>query len=370
MRKWAKVMGIVLAFAACLVPAANFPAHAESIIPAAETAKDQLSRISGEEQDTLEELFALSTQIKRITAQINQTNLAIEKLRSDIDGKESLIDGETLRYETIKANLAGVLKVQQRAGAAYNIEILLGAADLKDLIHRINLLRDLSKNTAELMESIETARAGLAKEEQQLAVMMMTLEEQQKGLKASYVRENNARLELDKKLDSLKTEKAYYEGYLLTLEKEWGSLKPLFSDTIRSFTRIIETGALPENTVEMTDFMFYATGTIQQDKFNGILTKREDLPELKFGLYHDKVTLEFPANRLLLEGNFELVNTHTIQYAAASGTFYGVPLSQSTLLDLFKEEKLIFSLKPLIGNNVIKRIDNHEGSIELLITGS
>ncbi len=342
-------------------------AHGEPLNPAAQEAREKLSQISSEERHTLERLFALSSEIERINTQITQLNQAIAGFQRQIREKEQLLDREAVNYEKIKTALAEVLRAQQRAGAASRLEVILRAKDLKDLIHRINLLRDLSKNTSDLMAATESARAKLVQEQQSLTAMIRALDQQQQKLRATYENQKQAKRALEKSLDALKSEKEHYQDALTLINMQWQRLKPLFSETVKSFTAIINTGALPQDTVEVTGSLFHAKGRIEQGKFNAILSKRKDLPELVFGFHPDQVTLAFPADKILLTGRFELVNGQTIRYTATGGTFYGLPLSKSALLDLFSEEKMVFNLKSMIGNNSIEGIDNHDGYIELAI---
>ncbi|MFO7636921.1 MAG: hypothetical protein R6W96_06405 [Clostridia bacterium] len=326
-----------------------------------------MSNIREEEQFILENLLALSAEIESLDTRILQMEEGILRLESDIHAKQLLIDKETLYYDSLKVNLAEVLRSQQRAGVASRIGILLKATSLRDLVRRINLLRDLSKNTTSLMNDIESKRLNLQNEQEALALLMMEMETEQQKVREAYEGKMAAMIALEVYLDSLEAEKEYYEAYLASIDVLWMNLKALFSETIKSFTEIIEKGDMPEDTIEVSISFLSARGRIQQDKFNAILSLRNDLPALYFGFFKDRVTLDFPEYQIVLEGMFKLVDTRTIRYDVTSGTFYGLPLNERALTDLFSEGDLVFSLESILGKNTIRRIDHYDGYIELLI---
>lgn len=343
---------------------------ADSDPAAVEAAKEQLSKASAAEQAVIRKLLALSSKIEEIDGQILKLNEDMAVLNTQMAEKNSQLENEGRNYTRTKESLAQVLRAQQRAGAASRIEVILGAENLKDLLHRINLLRDLSRNTSKLMRAIETLRSRLDLEKAALEEMAKTLAEQKKSLKGAQESQKAARLELERYLDSLKADKATYTAYLQTLETLWSSLKPVLTDTINSFNEIIRTGGLPADTVQMTGTLFNAKGRIEEKKFNQVLSKRKDLPEMRFGLFQERVTLTFPKYQTVLEGRFVLLDPQTIQYRVEKGTFYNMPLGAKALEELFSDGDLVFKLKTMIGKNTIKRIDHHNGYIELLIAGS
>lgn len=331
-------------------------------------ASETLSGISAEEHRIIGELFEMSALIEWMNTEISRLNEEMRTLTGEIDKKQQLIEQEALSYEKAKANMAEVLRNQQRAGAASALDIILSARDLKDLIHRINVLRDLSRNTVALMDEIEATQMRLTAEQRALRNLLENRQAQQNTLSASYERQRSARLERERYLNALQTDKAHYEAALQTMEKRWKSLKPIFSDTVHSFNRMIESGGLPADTVAMTYSLFYAKGRISQDKLNAALSNRKELPRLKFGLQAGQVTLDFPDYTITLAGKFVRVDGHTLQYEVTGGTFYGYPMSGDALQDLFSAGDLVFDLGTMIGNHAIDRIDMHDGYIELTVS--
>ncbi|HAS73850.1 MAG TPA: hypothetical protein DCS67_06875 [Clostridiales bacterium UBA8960] len=331
-------------------------------------AQDKLNQITEEEQAIIEALFVLSSEIELLNTELLKLGQDILQIEAEVEQKNIEIHRLATTYESLKSNLAEVLRIQQRSGIASNLEILLKSKDLKDFVSRINLLRDLSKNVDNLMKETDFAKSSLERERANLNEMLVELENQEALLVKKAEDKNMARLELEAYLDSLESEKEHYEAYLDSIEKIWNDLKPLFSLTIKSFTQIIEKGDMPEDTVEVVLSLFNTRGIIREVKFNQILSQRSDLPELKFDFKSDGVVLKFPSHEVELNGTFELVDNQTIKYVVKGGQFYKLPMSQSALADLFSEGDLVFNLKSILGKNTIRRIDYYEDRLELQVT--
>ncbi|MFO7611881.1 MAG: hypothetical protein R6W99_05260 [Clostridia bacterium] len=332
-----------------------------------EQAREKLSQITEEEKEVLEDLMVLASEIELLDTRLAQADLAIKTYESDISDKEALIALKSASYEKARYNLGEILRKRQRAGAASTINILLGSSSLRDLIRRINLLRDLSRNTSDLMEEIESMRKNIASEKSVLEKLKSDMEHEKAEINKIHEEKTKAIDTLAAYLNSLESEKAYYQEYLESLEEVWSNLKVLFAETIDAFTGIIESGDMPEDTVEVIFSLFNTRGRIYQDKFNAILSGRNDLPALVFGFFTDRVTLDFPEYEVSLVGKFDLVDSSTIQYLVSGGSFYGLELSESSLADLFSKSDLVFSLKSVLGKNTIRQIDHYDGYIELLI---
>jgi len=354
-----------------MILSVNLCSTADSRSPSAvENTKQKLTGVSSEEQRVATSLFELSSQISLLDTRIAKLNADISTQRRQAIEKQQQIDLATASFERARNSMGEILRSRQRAGAGSTLEILLSAENLKDLIQRVNLLQDLSHSASAQMQAIETARATLNKEQQALADLVKHLEAQQQELRAAKEKQNGVRRTLENKLNALHAEKGFYTDYLQTMEGRWRSLKPLFSQTVKSFNGIIASGGLPPDTVTMSYSLFYSKVTFLQNAFNRALAARSDLPKMVFTLHTDSVTLEFPTYEMQLQGHFRLVNPQTLEYVVTGGAFYGTALSPSALQDLFSEGDFVFSLKTMIGTNRIQRIDPHEGTMDLWINGT
>lgn len=328
---------------------------------------EKLSGITEEEKAIVESLFVLASEIEWLNEQLNTIEMEIDSVAHQITEKETLINAQKTVYDTLIETLSEVLLSQQKSGAASRLEILLKSSSLSDLIKRMNLLRDLSKYSDALILQTEAVQMDLEVQQIALEALKATLEQQQSVWLNKVEEAHVAKNELESYLESLATEKAYYETYLETVEAQWNQLKPLFSETIDSFTQIIEKGDLPPEIVEINLSLFNTRGTLREDAFNEALKDRDDLPELVFVFLEDRVQINFPSFNVTLEGTFELIDSQIFKFVVTGGAFYNLPMSQSALTDLFSQGDLVFNLKSMLGKNTIKSIHIRETYIDLQI---
>lgn len=335
--------------------------------PVDESAKDKLTEITEEEKSIVEALFVLSSEIELLNTELSQLSVQMSDIKRQIESSEVAIVQLEAKYNQYKESLGEVLRLQQRSGVASRVDALLNAKNLKDFIKRINILRDFSRNVDELMATVDSTRLEVEREKASLETLLLTLIDKETLVKKATEEKTRAKNELEAYLAGLASERKHYEAYLESITQVWSSLKPMFSKTIAAFTEIIETGNLPEDTVEVTVSLFNTRGTIWEDKFNQILAQKKELPELTFDFIKEGAELNFPDYEITLIGQFELLDDQTIKYTVSGGEFYGLPMTQDAIADLFSEGDLVFSLKSLLGKNTLRKIDHYEDRLELAV---
>ncbi len=366
MRKVAVFLLILLVFPA-LARAVDNDAGPGYIYEAEKDARDKLLEIGEKEQAVIEDIFALNSEISLVDKQISEIELQIENHEKAIDEKELSIVDKTRESDSLKQALARIFKARQRTGAYSAIGLLLRSESLGDFLQRLNLLRDLSKNSRALIIKINMTIDDLSRQKLELKDIKTNLESQKETLGQALDEKTAAVAKLEDYMNSLRAEKEYYEEYLETIETAWAELKVLFSKTAKAFRDIIESGDMPDDTIELSLSLFSAKGRIYQEKFNSLLLEREDLPELSFEFKDGQAFLHFPEYEVVLEGRFELVDKSTIRYNALSGVFYNLPMSEEALSDLINADDLVFNLDAILDENSIRKIDHYEGYMELII---
>lgn len=344
-------------------------ASADPAAPQADVElRQRLSQVTAQERAVMESLFRLSAEISLRETEIQKAQEAIAAQEGLIAAQQGLIDSSARRFEGLRASLGTLLRSQQRAGAGSRLETLLGAQSLKDLMRRINLLRDLTRSTDRLMTEVTASRKDLETRKQEMAQALAALQAQRQTLEEAHSRRLLARADLERYLAGLKTDKAGYEADLKLMEARWQSLKPLFAEAVSGVNRLIAAGGLPPDTVTVSVSLFGGTrGYIHQDRFNSALALEKNLPRMTFGFHPGKMTLDFPGYEITLSGHMALKDPQTLEFVVTSGTFYSLPLSDSALQDLFSRGDLVFSLRTMIGNTAIRRIELRDGLVELQI---
>lgn len=359
-----RYIGIIVLLISVLFTQSHLFMFSETIaVP--EEAFEKLTTMLEEEKMILESLFVLLSEIELLNTQVLMKEKEIETLTERYNEKEVELEEMVNTYETIKTSLKYVLRHQQRVGIGSYLEILFKSTGIKDLIHRINLLRDLSKNTADLIDNIALQQAMIEVEKMALLEIIDAVESQKKEIQVVLDSKEEVKMVLEATLESLSSDRAHYEAYLESIEMVWLDLKPLFTETIATFNQIIENDELPADTIEVRIGFLSAKGIIREEVFNRNLSLRDDLPELRFRFLEDEISLYFPSHEMVLTGQFELVEDQKVLYRVHSGSFYGLDLSEHALEDLFSFGDIVFNMASILGRNTIKSIEMRSGIIEL-----
>ena len=359
--KWLSLLMVIV------LVSTSFLSYSDAV-PTDDSANDKLKSISEEEQTVVQQLFVLNAEIELLQTEINQIERKIESYNQEIINKEQAVEDAMRKHGHLKSSLGDVLRSQQKLGAASSLEILLNASSVKDFMNRLNLLRDITRKVDLLMKETTALSDRLKEEQKQLEILRNEQEAELAVREAKLSDQIKAKADLENYLNSLSEERTHYQNYLLAIESVWNDLKPLFSKTIETFNKIIKSGDLPEDTVEVNLSLFNTKGYLYEDKFNEVLSKRKDLPKLTFIFNETNVMLEFPEYEISLNGNFELIDNQTIAFNVEGGIFYDLSMSQSAIMDLFSEGDLIFDLESLLGKNTIKRIELKDGVLVLYVT--
>ncbi|HPU63113.1 MAG TPA: hypothetical protein PK304_03065 [Mobilitalea sp.] len=327
-------------------------------------ANEKLQDISEQEKETLEKLFLITQEIEglekeeaRIENEIDELGLEIEKI--DLSIKE-----EEENYDNYLGLFEQVLKSYQRWGPASYIDIILKAEDLTSLIKSLNLIKDISRNTEELLFSIEESRQKLEQKKKELADSLVLLEEKNEELKDSIAAKQRLVKELEDFLNSLAEEKERYEEHLNNLKIMWDNLKGLFSIIVDEFSRIINEGNFTVEDLNLKFSLFGMKGSIHQDTINSILNEHSNLSKMIFTFENDTVRIEIPENHLILDGYFVIRSNTALEFVPESGFFYNMALEKGSIDELFKNGPMIFDFEKIEGDMINLDIELKEISTE------
>jgi len=226
-------------------------------------------------------------------------------------------------------------------------------------------LKDLARNTGELLNSIGESRDRLTAERERHGEKLLQLAARQEQLEEFLAATLQLQEELEEHLVSLEEERDYYQEQLENMQQAWADLKPFISETIREFSLFIKEGEMPSDAMETTVTLLGIRAIFNENKFNEIIAGCPGLPVMVFSFFPGKVELSIPEKHLLLKGSFIIVEESAIEYKAAEGTFYGMPLGERALKELFRESPFRLDFEPLIGNNILFSIETREEKMEL-----
>lgn len=352
---------VIIAFAIIFLNVIPSQADSFSVI------EDKLNKITEEEKEILQKLFTLTEEIEEIEKEERVITKEIESVNGEINELEILIIKEEKTYSEKQKILKAVLRSYQRGGPGSYLEILLNSDNLNTFLKRLNTLRDITRNTGELLEALEQSKAILATEKEKLENSLSLVEEKKKKLSLSMAEKSQIKKEMENYLESLQEERVYYQNNLSDIQEMWEKLKPLFIETTQEFSRIVEEGKFPPDTIKTSFSFLRVTGVLDEETFNNIIKEKGDLPEMKFSFQQDKVTISMPEQNLQLFGEFVIVEKNTLKFQAEAGKFYGISLGEGSIKELFKEGAMVLNLEPLLGGGTIKSIDIKEGALELIV---
>ena len=329
-----------------------FPNMASGEVKPITEIKEKLEGISEEEKKILKELFTIRQEIyekekeeARISGEINILEKDIDKIRIGIDEKQK-------DYDDNLQLLKQVLQLYQRGGPASYLEILLGAKDLRTFLNGLNLIKDISRNVDELLTSLEEDKKNLQDEKAILDSQMIQLEQKMIDLQRPIEEKLALKLKMEEYLANLLEEKEDYEEQLKDLEQLWGECKLLFSNIVSEMTRIVGEGHFKDEDLNLSLGLFRINGLIHEDTFNRIIKEHSNLPETNIHFSQDQVQIQVPDWKLVLTGNFIIEGNTSIRFVVKEGTFYGLPLEETSLEELFEQGPLFIDLKDMAGDMV------------------
>lgn len=329
--------------------------------------QEKLADISKEEMEILEYLFIQVQEIDEMERENIRLNHEIEIMGIDIETLEDRIIIEESNYKQNLMALESILKSYQRMGAASYLEIILDSDSLTSLIRRINILRDLTKNTGELLLTIEKTKENLIAEKTNLDNKIKSLEDKRLVLRESLIKKQKLVAEKEEYLASLGTERDKYMERLDYVEMMMVDLKQILTDFTREFTKIIRDGNLPTDAVEESLTLRGIKGRISEKVFNDIIGSYKELPKMEIRFYPGKIEMSAPEKQLILIGEFVIIDDQTLKFEAEKGSFYGMSLEKSTIDELFSEGDFVLELEPLLGKNILRSVEIKDKIIEILV---
>jgi peptidoglycan hydrolase CwlO-like protein len=307
--------------------------------------EDKLDGISEEEKKVLEELFTINQKIEELETEKDEISNEIEALQKQIRKIKIEIEAKQKDYDSQLDVLEKVLVNYQRGGPATYLEILLSADNLSAFLKSLNTIKDISHNVNGLLTSLAEGKKALVEEKSKLDAKAAQLE--QKNTELSENLHKNQLLQEDKQnyLDQLKENKAYYSEQLDNLEMMWAECQKLFPKLAGELTDTINEGYFSMDDLNMDFGFLNMEGYITEATFNSILQDNSKLTKIIFTFEENRVFLEVPDEHLILAGNFVISGDCAIRFDVEEGSFFGLPLEQASIEELFKNGPLSIDFK-------------------------
>lgn len=328
----------------------------------------KLQQVSEAEKAVLEDLFTLSQKIGEMQNKEKQINEQLETMKADIGTLSARIEDSSRSYEDQLEVLKRVLVGYQKRGPASLLETFLSAGDLTTFLKSLNILKDMSKNSKEFLESINEAKKHLEEEKAQLAekelMVQKTKEELEKAINEMLV----LRSEQEKILASLADQREAFEAELSYIENMWAENKELFSNIVFHFNNIIQQGNLPVDKLGIQIVFPYIRITLSDELLNEVLANQTDIPAMVFSFHPDGIVVEVPEKQLSLQCHYVIEERRSITFVIDEGSFYGMPLTESSISELLQNGSLQLDFRQILGMVTVESARIFEGYMEFDIS--
>lgn len=360
-----KISGIwiLLIVFSLLLPRGVFAERQKDI----DSIQEKLNSISEEEKQILETLFSQVQEIQELERNSDALGIEINIIQGEIENLEVGIERAELGYERNLLGLEKVLKSYQRMGAASYIDIVLESDSIASLIRRINILRDLSRNSKNLLEEIQEDKNKLSEEKLNLSLALNRLEDKQSEIESNLEELRKLVAEKEDYLDSLEGDRDLYEERLDYISIIMDELQYILNEFTLEFDKVIKSGGFPRNAVEESITLKGVRGVIREKTFNNIIASHDNLPNMEFAFKDGEISMKVPDKKLYLSGNFVIEDNTILKFQPERGSFLEMPLEKATMDELFKQGNFLLNLKPLIGNVKIKTVQVKDKYIELIV---
>jgi peptidoglycan hydrolase CwlO-like protein len=354
--------GLVIIFAIMIIPLGAVNGQADPFLE----VEEKLTGISEEEKEILTNLFTLIQEIELMEAEEKELTQEVEAISEEIGELETAISEEETIYKKKQEGLGSVLRSYQRMGPGSFLEIILSSDSLSTFLHRINTIRDLTRNTGELLEQLESSKEKLVERKTELSEKLSLFKDKQEQSRQALDKNVKLKNEKEQYLASLKGEREYYQEHLTNIQEVWNELKLLVSEAAKEFSNIIEKESLPTEALKLTFSFFEIKGSVEDEIINKVISEHSKLPNITFAFHPDKVEISLPEKNIVLSGTFIILEGNTLKFLAQEGSFYGMPLEPGSVEELFSEGDLVLNLEPLLAGNKINALAIKEGYLELI----
>ncbi|HAA25133.1 MAG TPA: hypothetical protein DCE11_03295 [Ruminiclostridium sp.] len=345
----------------------TLPRHAMGQVQPIMEIEQKLQGISDVEIKVMEELFTISQNIEELERSEEQTRQEIEILKSEIARLENEIAEKQSGYNRQLDVLERFLVGYQRRGPVSFLETIIKSKNLTDFVQSLNMLRELSRNTVLLLDELEKSQKELALEKDNLAEYGKRLDESMIQLQVAIAEMHRLKEEQESILVSLADSREIYQNELIKLQQMWDELKILFSEILVRFAGIFERGEFPVEALNLRLDFPRLSGTIYAQTLNDVLENQPEIPRMVFYFTPDEIIVEVPDKHLVLIGEFSVIDKSILKLEVTRGSFFQMPLTESSINELFRNGPIVIDFKELMGDVVVESVEFFDGYLDFVI---
>lgn len=219
-----------------------------------------------------------------------------------------------------------------------------------------------------MVEQLQQSKEKQAADKTKLTGELTALKGRQVQFDEFLAKEKRLKQDLEDYLASLSAERDNYQKYLADLQNKWGELKPLFSNAVKDFSRLIEEGKLPPDSFKLTANFLSIKGSITDKALNEVIAGAPGFPQILFSFAQGNVEMKMPDKNLVLDGTFVVHEGNALKLQVKEGSFYGIPLETGAVQELFRDGDLVINLKSLLGGYTLNSVETMNGYLQFSIS--
>lgn len=284
------------------------------------------------------ELFKLYNDVELMKSKRTKLEAELMRLERNITSSTAALAAYQEKIDLELDDYAKMLKIRQRNGETSKFKIALRSRNISDFLFRMNITETIHNRYEQLVSSLDEDMQAELRLKQSLEDDKQMTARKKAEIEASISEKEDNIKKLEAYLETKGSEREEYERQLKILSDKWSRLKPLFSSTIRSFVRMIESGGLPNDVIEVNFSIAGIRGIVREEVFNRLLAQafqsQKDATEVFFRAKDGGVYVFVPSHEVELFGFFD-VSKNTLIYKVEKGTFSGIEIGESGIEDLF-----------------------------------
>lgn len=329
-----------------------------------EEIKNKLEEISDEEKVILEDLFLKQQEITALKVEELNLTVSIEELeRNIVDIEQSLKMAEE-DYDKKLTNLSKIFVHYQKNGSVSFFKMIFSAESLSDMLAKMNVFREFSKNTENLLNQIEEEKKSIEEKKLELENTLAAVVAKKDELIEVIAKTEEAIKKNEEALAALRGDRALYEERLKLIEETLENFDKTLGVFTQEFNNLILNGYFPDSVIEQDISLRGIRGIIKEKPFNAMIEK-QDIPQIKIRFKKDKIEIFSEEYKLEMTGYFEVLDGTKLKFAGESGTFLGMKLEKTTIDNMISKGYLILDFKPLLGKNTMKKVELRDGFLDI-----
>ena len=81
----------------------------------------------------------------------------------------------------------------------------------------------------------------------------------------------------------------------------------------------------------------------------------------------DEIIVEVPDKHLVLIGEFSVIDKSILKLEVTRGSFFQMPLTESSINELFRNGPIVIDFKELMGDVVVESVEFFDGYLDFVI---